>query len=611
MARLPLLCAVTYLPILAAVIIVKNVELANDVQKIAKLLELQIGTQGLIVGTAGEEQVFISLLETDEQLQVRSFRVSSGEHKLLSRTFLTGVNFSISETMHLGRNFYAQFNGISFTGDVNRSNSNLAAIGGTASIIWLIFYFSISLYRKRNSINLSILRAEINQQIAHDIKAPLTALQYAVQSNEPIQNHRELISISCSRIRSIADELLYAEKFDFTLNPALGTIVDMASTARLCVIEKRGMYKNRPKINITMSAKTGSSFALIKTNKFELMRAISNLVDNAVEATDEGEVSIHVETSINTVILKVRDSGEGMAKEIVKNLGKKGFSFGKNSKGSGSGLGVFHAKTFAKNWRGTFEVESQLGAGTCVKFSFPRLSAPFQYNRTIDTASFEGAVLITNSPELRPRQLESLGLKTTSIIPLMLDDIKKLNSIYLKTKQFLVFAPVRAEEFQLAKNIIETLILECRSCIITDLILTNLGKSNIAILYDDHFHRAQGLQFYPDQIIGSKKIVLLENDTSILALWKSAAKRCAEVDLKCFSNAKDLINAAPSLSIESFVYLDVNLGKDSPSGLEISNRLRDLGFENLYLCTGSRDLDIKKFPWIRGIQDKKPPWLRY
>ena len=63
-----------------------------------------------------------------------------------------------------------------------------------------------------------------------------------------------------------------------------------------------------------------------------------------------------------------------------------------------------------------------------------------------------------------------------------------------------------------------------------------------------------------------------------------------------------------SVDLGTPVYVDFNLG-DGVTGAEVTQRLRDHGFTELYLCTGLARDDVGAMPWVRAVVDKHVPWV--
>ncbi|MBI2604774.1 MAG: hypothetical protein HYW49_01715 [Deltaproteobacteria bacterium] len=63
----------------------------------------------------------------------------------------------------------------------------------------------------------------------------------------------------------------------------------------------------------------------------------------------------------------------------------------------------------------------------------------------------------------------------------------------------------------------------------------------------------------------------------------------------------------PSLDRATPIYVDVNLS-GGDCGKAVSKRLHEMGFTELFLCTGMTAAEVGSLPWIKGIRDKKAPW---
>jgi two-component system, sporulation sensor kinase E len=108
---------------------------------------------------------------------------------------------------------------------------------------------------------------------------------------------------------------------------------------------------------------------LVPVDPIALSRVLSNLINNAVEASREaGSVTISLKDNGSHLLLKISDRGKGIPAQILSRLGERHFTF---DKVNGSGLGVAHAKECVQGWGGTFSVASQVGVGTEVVLQIP------------------------------------------------------------------------------------------------------------------------------------------------------------------------------------------------------------------------------------------------
>lgn len=228
--------------------------------------------------------------------------------------------------------------------------------------------------------------AEFSQQVAHDIRSPLAALEIA--SGDAVQlpdDQRLLIGGAVGRIRDIANSLLDKQRAlaagadIFRLMPDAGTQNDaepvpLAELAESLVAEKRLEYRSRSEMKIEVHLES-AQHAFARVNPAEFKRMLSNLINNAVEAFGEGKGSVGVEMSVrgDEILVAVKDDGAGIPAHVLAKLGRRGETHGKSG---GSGLGLHHAYACAEFWGGSLGVASEPGKGTIVTLILPKVSMP-------------------------------------------------------------------------------------------------------------------------------------------------------------------------------------------------------------------------------------------
>jgi signal transduction histidine kinase len=108
----------------------------------------------------------------------------------------------------------------------------------------------------------------------------------------------------------------------------------------------------------------------------KLNQIFTNLVDNAVKFTARGFVEISALEREAEVECRVADSGVGIAAEHLPKIFEKFTQFGRTDgpgeKGTGLGLSIVRA--LVELHRGQIRVDSEVGRGTIVVFTLPRLS---------------------------------------------------------------------------------------------------------------------------------------------------------------------------------------------------------------------------------------------
>ena len=131
--------------------------------------------------------------------------------------------------------------------------------------------------------------------------------------------------------------------------------------------------------------------AKAKLDRASFRRILSNLLGNAIKFTPEGEVTITVNSDVNSVIVEIEDTGIGITEEFLPFIFDR---FSQESKGqgraySGCGLGLAICKQLVETMGGTIQVETEAGVGS--KFSVRLPKEPRQQN--------QAAKAITSRPD--------------------------------------------------------------------------------------------------------------------------------------------------------------------------------------------------------------------
>ena len=217
--------------------------------------------------------------------------------------------------------------------------------------------------------------AQIASQVAHDIRSPLTALEVvsSIAKNMDPETRKLLLSAS-QRIKDIAEDLLRYPKEEIAKENQRAALsvqnYNIAEELRTLISEKEIEHQDKVgikfRIDIPESLPVQSNFQMKNLN-----RAISNLINNAVEAiSEDGIIVISAQAHETNFVVSVQDNGIGMSEEVLSQSSQRGFSFGKSS---GKGFGLSFAKELAEKSNGKFSVFSEPGLGTRVFLSFSNI----------------------------------------------------------------------------------------------------------------------------------------------------------------------------------------------------------------------------------------------
>src|SRR6266851_702428 len=206
---------------------------------------------------------------------------------------------------------------------------------------------------------------QIGLKLSHELKNPLAAIKGLVQLSaraacDPDSAEQlRVVAAEVDRMESILKEYLSFSRPFEALQPkpvALGALADEVLSLMDARAASAGVALRR------------RGDAVIQADPRRLKDALFNLVGNAVEATPKGgKVEVEIDEVERSARIAVRDSGRGMAPEVLERLGTPFFT----TRGEGTGLGVVVARaTFAQHG-GSLVYSSEPGRGTTALGTLP------------------------------------------------------------------------------------------------------------------------------------------------------------------------------------------------------------------------------------------------
>ena len=104
------------------------------------------------------------------------------------------------------------------------------------------------------------------------------------------------------------------------------------------------------------------------------VQVMFNIMQNAIQFTNNGQITVTAEAGFHETILTVSDTGIGMTPEQVKNIWERYYKADpsrKNTKYGESGLGLAIVHQLVQLHHGTIEVQSEPDQGTTFTLTFP------------------------------------------------------------------------------------------------------------------------------------------------------------------------------------------------------------------------------------------------
>lgn len=211
---------------------------------------------------------------------------------------------------------------------------------------------------------------EMAKQVAHEIKNPLTPMRLSVQNfqrkfdpNDP-QMQQKVDEFSDTLITQIDTMSSIASAFsNFAKMPAQqNETLNVPKIVKLALDIFNEEY-------ILFSSERDEIIA--KFDRTQLIRVVTNLVKNAVQAVDKQEnpaVLVNVTEDDGRACLIVSDNGVGISEENKDKIFEPKFT----TKSSGMGLGLAMVKNIVESCGGSIDFTSKINKGTIFKVHFPK-----------------------------------------------------------------------------------------------------------------------------------------------------------------------------------------------------------------------------------------------
>ena len=220
------------------------------------------------------------------------------------------------------------------------------------------------------------LKNDFISSISHELRTPLTAIKgWAIILNnedtdkEMLAQGFNIIEKEADRLSHMVEELLDFSKFvsgRITLKSEEIEMNDFVQYIKM-YMDPRATRENKKFLIHKLPYDV-----IVEGDRDRLKQVFINIIDNAFKFTDEGgSISIDLKDEDKNIIMIIKDTGCGISAEEIPKVKEKFFK-GKNSK-SQNGIGLSICDEIIKLHKGSFNIESELGEGTTMFISIPKL----------------------------------------------------------------------------------------------------------------------------------------------------------------------------------------------------------------------------------------------
>jgi two-component system phosphate regulon sensor histidine kinase PhoR len=253
------------------------------------------------------------------------------------------------------------------------------------------FYLVRGIFNRRNDTHIFFLqnitlfkqtekmKKDFMINLAHELRTPLTAIKGFSEALEDkvkpdnarflniIRNHTERMINLVSDFQTLASLERLPELNLQSIN--LLTFLENIKTLYLNTLDERNLY---------LDINARGEIPRLDVDPFKFEQIFINLIDNALRFTEQGGIRINLETAGKTVRIEVCDTGRGIEPEHLPRIFERFYvtDSSRNKNISGTGLGLAIVKHCVMLHKGTIEVTSEPGKGTCflMNFRLPHVS---------------------------------------------------------------------------------------------------------------------------------------------------------------------------------------------------------------------------------------------
>lgn len=223
------------------------------------------------------------------------------------------------------------------------------------------------------------LKSGFLANMSHEIRTPLNGIigfaemmaQGQVEPEE-LREYSNVILASSQRLLDLLTNIVDISKIEAGAEELVLSSVSPAELIDEVLVQMNSIALKK-NIELRRKISPECSNLTIITDNLKFHRILNNLVGNGIKFTNEGYVEVCCSVEGNNLIIRVKDTGKGIAPEhlphIFERFYQTDYSYSRGWEGAGLGLAI--SKGLVELMGGSIWVESQVGVGSEFAFSLP------------------------------------------------------------------------------------------------------------------------------------------------------------------------------------------------------------------------------------------------
>ncbi|WP_068539933.1 sensor histidine kinase [Olegusella massiliensis] len=214
--------------------------------------------------------------------------------------------------------------------------------------------------------------------VAHELRTPLMAIQATVEAMQDgvlpaDEEHLQTVDDEVCRLSRLVDAMLHLSRLENGKTRFHPKHTDIVYLVRSLISMQERLFAGKG-LRLAFDDKTAHHELYADVDPDGIREAITNLMSNAMRYTPEGGwVLVTVESDRDDVLISVRDTGIGIAKEEIPKIFSRFWrsAAGRERASGGLGVGLAITKGIIDLHNGTISVKSELGHGTTFTMRIP------------------------------------------------------------------------------------------------------------------------------------------------------------------------------------------------------------------------------------------------
>ncbi len=223
------------------------------------------------------------------------------------------------------------------------------------------------------------LKTAFLANISHEIRTPMNGILGFLEllKNPSLQEEEkdsfiDLVNKSGDRLLETINDLIEISKIESEQVKVEYCEVDIHDIMKYYLEFFKPLAKNK-NLNISIGCQITAEKSLIKTDRFKVDAALSNLISNAIKFTNKGYIEFGNYLEEDHLVFFVKDTGIGIAPDqmeiVFDRFVQADLNMTKPYQGTGLGLSII--KGYIRLLNGNIWVESSVGEGSVFYFSIP------------------------------------------------------------------------------------------------------------------------------------------------------------------------------------------------------------------------------------------------